>query len=71
MVERIILRGAEPEYADAIPLFSVAQGRFISRFDEEHSRPVVVLGAAIADSLFGQPRSGREDGADEWPASMR
>ncbi len=24
VVERIILRGAEPEYADAIPLFSVA-----------------------------------------------
>ena len=38
VVERIILRGAEPEYADAIPLFSVAQGRFISRFDEEHAR---------------------------------
>jgi putative ABC transport system permease protein len=53
VVERIILRGAEPEYADAIPLFSVGQGRFISRFDEEHSRPVVVLGAAITDSLFG------------------
>jgi putative ABC transport system permease protein len=54
VVERIILRGAEPEYADAIPLFSVAQGRFISRFDEEHSRAVVVLGAAVADSLFGR-----------------
>ena len=25
-VERILLRGAEPEYAEAIPLFSVAQG---------------------------------------------
>lgn len=54
VVERIILRGAEPEYAEAIPLFAVGQGRFISRFDEEHSRPVVVLGASIADSLFGQ-----------------
>ena len=52
IVERVILRGAEPEYADAIPLFAVAQGRFIARFDDEHSRPVVVLGAAIADSLF-------------------
>src|SRR4051794_30109313 len=51
-VERIIVRGTEPEYADAIPLFSVSQGRFISRYDEEHSRPVVVLGANIADSLF-------------------
>lgn len=53
VVERIILRGAEPEYADAIPLFSIAKGRFITRFDEEHSRSVVVLGAAINDSLFG------------------
>ena len=31
----------------------MAHGRFITRFDEEHSRPVVVLGAAVADSLFG------------------
>jgi putative ABC transport system permease protein len=54
VVERVLLRGAEPQYADAIPLFSVAEGRFISRFDEERSRPVVVLGAAIADSLFGR-----------------
>lgn len=51
-VERILLRGAEPEYAEAIPLFSVAQGRFITRYDEEHSRLVVVIGSAIADSLF-------------------
>lgn len=53
VVERVILRGAEPEYADAIPLFAVARGRFITRFDEEHARSVVVLGGAIADSLFG------------------
>ena len=51
-VERIILRGAEPDYIDAIPLFAVTDGRFLSRFDEEHSRDVVVLGAALADSLF-------------------
>jgi putative ABC transport system permease protein len=54
IVERIILRGVEPEYGDAIPLFAVAQGRFITRFDDEHSRPVVILGASIADSLFGR-----------------
>jgi len=53
VVERVILRGAEPEYADAIPLFAVQQGRFVSKFDEDHSRDVVVLGAAVADSLFG------------------
>jgi putative ABC transport system permease protein len=51
-VERVIVRGTEPEYIEAIPLFSVAQGRFISQFDQEHARPVVVLGAAISESLF-------------------
>ena len=67
VVERIILRGAEPEYADAIPLFSVAQGRFISRFDEEHSRAVVVLGSGggrFAVRTIGSDRKSRED---EWP----
>lgn len=51
-VERLIVRGAEPEYSDAIPQFSVGQGRFISRYDEEHARSVVVLGSEIADTLF-------------------
>ena len=51
-VERMILRGTQPEYSAALPLFSVAFGRFISEYDEEHSRSVVVLGQAIADSLF-------------------
>jgi len=51
-VEKVIVRGAEPEYTDAIPLFSIARGRFISAVDQEHARPVVVLGAAISESLF-------------------
>jgi putative ABC transport system permease protein len=51
-VEKVIVRGAEPQYIDAIPLFTVERGRFISAFDQEHSRPVVVLGAAISESLF-------------------
>ncbi len=51
-VERIFLRGGEPELAEAIPAYSVGQGRFISRYDDEHARPVVVLGVDIADSLF-------------------
>ena len=51
-VEKVIIRGAEPEYTEAIPLFTIAQGRFISAFDQEHARPVVVLGAAISESLF-------------------
>ena len=51
-VEKLIVRGAEPEYTEAIPLFSIDRGRFISAFDEEHARSVVVLGAAISESLF-------------------
>jgi ABC-type antimicrobial peptide transport system permease subunit len=51
-VDKVILRGVEPEYADVIPLFVVDRGRFVSRYDDEHARPVAVLGAAIADSLF-------------------
>jgi putative ABC transport system permease protein len=51
-VERIFLRGAEPELAEAIPAYSVGQGRFVSRYDEDHARQVVVLGSDIADSLF-------------------
>ncbi len=51
-VERFVMRGVEPQYPNAIPLFSVATGRFISSYDLEHARAVVVLGAAIADSLF-------------------
>ena len=47
-VERFFLRGVEPEYLQALPLFSVAQGRFISEFDLEHARTVVVIGNAIA-----------------------
>jgi putative ABC transport system permease protein len=51
-VEKLIVRGAEPEYTVALPLFTIEHGRFISTFDEEHARPVVVLGAAISESLF-------------------
>ena len=51
-VEKVIVRGAEPEYTTALPLFNIERGRFISNFDQEHARPVVVLGAAIAESLF-------------------
>jgi putative ABC transport system permease protein len=53
-VERIFLRGAEPELAEAISLYSVGQGRFITRYDEDHASAVVVLGTDIADSLFPQ-----------------
>jgi len=51
-VEKVIVRGAEPEYTIALPLFNIERGRFINAFDQEHARPVVVLGAAISESLF-------------------
>ena len=51
-VEKVIVRGAEPEYTVALPLFNIERGRFISTFDQEHARPVVVLGASISESLF-------------------
>src|SRR4051812_25377169 len=51
-VERLIIRGTQPEYPAALPLFTVATGRYISQYDDEHSRDVAVIGAAIADSLF-------------------
>ena len=51
-LQRFFLRGAQPNYARALPLFEIATGRFISDFDEEHSRNVIVIGQAIADSLF-------------------
>ena len=47
-----ILRGADPEYAEVLPLFGVRDGRFISPYDLAHSRYVCVLGAAVATSLF-------------------
>ncbi len=52
LVDKAIIRGAEPEFTDVIPLFSVDRGRFISQYDNEHARQVVVLGSDIADSLF-------------------
>jgi putative ABC transport system permease protein len=51
-VERFFLRGVQPQYINAFPLFAVAEGRFISAFDEEHARSVIVLGQSIANSLF-------------------
>src|ERR1700722_7566569 len=51
-VERFLLRGVQLQYAQALPLFAVAEGRFVTQFDEDHARSVIVIGRAIADSLF-------------------
>lgn len=52
LVDNVILRGVEPELGAAIPLFAVAQGRFISRYDLDHARDVIVIGQSIAEALF-------------------
>ena len=51
-VEKIIVRGAEPQYIKTLPLFSIDRGRFVTEFDEAHARNIVILGAAIAENLF-------------------
>ena len=52
LVDNVMLRGVEPEIGAIIPLFAVAQGRFIGKIDNEHSRDVIVIGDAVANSLF-------------------
>jgi putative ABC transport system permease protein len=51
-VDNSILRGVDANYAAAIPIFETAQGRFISRYDEDHARFIAVIGQGIAASLF-------------------
>lgn len=51
-VERVFLRGVQLEYMDAIPMFQVESGRFFTQGELDRASPVVVLGSAIANSLF-------------------
>lgn len=51
-VDSIFLRGVDEFSRDAFPSMDVVSGRAISRQDRQHSRYVVVLGRAIAESLF-------------------
>ena len=51
-VDNTILRGVDQNYASAIPIFEVSQGRFISAYDMEHTRYVAVIGQGIANTLF-------------------
>jgi putative ABC transport system permease protein len=53
-VERAIIRGASADYCDVIPMFVVEQGRYYTQAEVDRAAPVVVLGQAIADSLFGR-----------------
>jgi putative ABC transport system permease protein len=52
-VERVIVRGCEPDYPDVIPMFVIERGRFFNQGEVDRASPVIVVGSAIAESLFG------------------
>ncbi len=52
-VENPFVRGAEPELIEVLPIYSVKHGRFLTAEENLHAERNCVLGAAIADSLFG------------------
>ena len=51
-VERVIVRGTSADYCEVIPMFEVELGRFFNQGEVDRAAPVVILGQAIADSLF-------------------
>ncbi len=53
LVEEPLLRGAVPGLLDVLPMHRIREGRFITDYDNEHAASVIVLGAPIADTLFG------------------
>jgi putative ABC transport system permease protein len=53
-VENVILRGANADYCEIIPLFSIEQGRMFTPAEDARSAPVAVIGAGLASSLFGR-----------------
>ena len=52
VLDGVQVQGVTPDYLD-FNSFDVDQGRMMSAFEVERSRPVVILGADIADELFG------------------
>jgi putative ABC transport system permease protein len=52
-VQDPFVRGGEPELVDVLPVYSVKEGRFLSETENLHAERVCILGAAIADALFG------------------
>ncbi len=53
LVAGSILRGAEPELADVLPIYAVKEGRFLTSEENLHAERVCILGNEIANSLFG------------------
>ncbi len=52
-VENPFVRGGEPDLVDVLPVYAVKEGRFLTAEENQHAARVTILGAAIADSLFG------------------
>jgi putative ABC transport system permease protein len=50
--QNVILRGVDEDYSAAIPMFDVAEGRTITRYDQSRARFVAAIGQAIAGDLF-------------------
>lgn len=53
-VDTLILRGGEPALTEVLPVYTVGEGRFLTPEEDEHAAFVCILGAPIADALFGQ-----------------
>ncbi len=54
VVEEPILRGAEPELTEVLPVYTIHEGRMHSHDEERRGAAVCILGAPIADELFGR-----------------
>ena len=52
-VNNPFIRGTETDMPEAMPVFSIKEGRMFTQVENDHSARVAVLGMAIADSLFG------------------
>jgi putative ABC transport system permease protein len=53
VLERVQVQGVTPEYIN-FGIFDAERGRMMSPIEVERSRPVVLLGAGVAEALFGQ-----------------
>jgi len=52
-VDNPIVRGSEPELIDVLPIYAVHEGRMFTHEENLHAEQVCLLGAGVADSLFG------------------
>ena len=47
-----IIRGAEANYDEILPAFSVEEGRFLTDYEDTHAQNVCIIGQKVKDSLF-------------------